>query len=226
MAASLDTTTPVLDVHAGQAVYTPWVLGLYDFWVLGISNRWAWRCPTPRMLALYDQHVSSHHLEVGVGTGYYLERCPWPSASSARVCLLDLNPNSLAFAQKRVQPLQTKAVVANALEPLALGGERFTSIGVNYLLHCLPGDISQKGVVFEHLADALEPGGVVFGATILGRGVTHNAFGRQLMRIYNRKGIFSNTADSSEQLEHALRRSFARYSLEVVGAVALFVAWK
>jgi len=38
------------EVLAGQAVYTRRLLRAYDLIVLGISNRFIWRCPTPRLL--------------------------------------------------------------------------------------------------------------------------------------------------------------------------------
>ncbi|MEA7571661.1 CoA transferase, partial [Salmonella enterica subsp. enterica serovar Virginia] len=40
--------------------------------------------------------------------------------------------------------------------------------------------------------------GTLFGATILGKEVPHNAFGKKLMAVYNKKGIFSNTNDSAD----------------------------
>ena len=55
-------------VMAGQAVYTPWTLDLYDLVVLGLSNRLIWKCPTQRLLDLYNENVSDRHLDVGVGT--------------------------------------------------------------------------------------------------------------------------------------------------------------
>jgi hypothetical protein len=66
--------------------------------------------------------------------------------------------------------------------------------------------------------------GVVFGSTILGRGVHHNAVGRALMRPYNRKGIFSNLEDDREGLERALAADLSAVEVEVVGTVALFSA--
>lgn len=67
---------------AGQAVYTKRVLHVYDLFVLGFSNRFVWRCPTPALLAHYDRHVTANHLDVGVGTGYFLDRCHFPSAAA------------------------------------------------------------------------------------------------------------------------------------------------
>lgn len=47
------------EVKAGQAVYTPLTLALYDAFVLGFSCRFAWRCPRARMLAFYNRNVGA-----------------------------------------------------------------------------------------------------------------------------------------------------------------------
>lgn len=76
-------------VHAGQAVYTRNILSAYDILVLGLSNRYIWQCPSARIESLYNTHVSANHLDVGVGTGYFLDRCRYP-ATKPRVALMDL----------------------------------------------------------------------------------------------------------------------------------------
>jgi hypothetical protein len=42
------------------------------------------------------------------------------------------------------------------------------------------------------------------------------------MRLYNRKGIFSNTEDDLRGLEQGLATQLTDVEIEVVGAVALF----
>ncbi len=80
---------------AGQAVYSKRVLSFYDLWVLGISNSLIWKCRTKNILHWLNQSLTANHLDVGVGTGYYLDYCTFPAAK-IRLGLLDLNPNSLA----------------------------------------------------------------------------------------------------------------------------------
>ena len=208
-------------VAAGQAVYTQGVLRAYDLIVLGVSNRFIWRCPTPRLLALYDQHVSGNHLDVGVGTGYFLDRCRFPSPAP-RLALLDLNPNSLAFAAARVARYRPERYRHNVLAPLEADIAPFDSVGVNYLLHCLPGSIDSKAVVFDHLRGVMNPGAVLFGATLLQDGVVRNGAAKRLMAFYNNKGIFSNRQDDLDSLRQALDRRFRAVSVEVVGCAALF----
>lgn len=210
------------DSQAGAAVYSPLTLRLYDAWVLGISNRYAWGCPTGEvLLPFFRQHVGRRHLEVGVGTGYYLAKADLPA--DTEVTLLDLNPASLAAAHARLgRPART--LRHDVLEPLDAAVGPFDSIALFYLLHCLPGSLAQKGRAFAQLAPVLAPGGVVFGATILGDVAGHNGFGQRLMTLYNRKGIFGNAGDTLEDLERELHRHFAQVEMRQVGRVALFSA--
>ncbi|SJD48890.1 prophage protein [Shigella sonnei] len=107
--------------------------------------------------------------------------------------------------------------------PAALHGQ-FDSISMFYLLHCLPGNISTKSCVIRNAAQALTDDGTLYGATILGDGVVHNSFGQKLMRIYNQKGIFSNTKDSEEGLTHILSEHFENVKTRVQGTVVMFSA--
>lgn len=209
------------DVAAGQAVYTPRLLNVYDLLVLGISNRFIWRCPTPKLLALYNRHVTANHLDVGVGTGYFLDRCRFPS-SSPRVALMDLNPNSLDFAARRIARYRPETYQRNVLEPIANPPAAFDSIGINYLLHCLPGTMESKSAVFDHLRPLMNPGGVLFGSTLLQGGVPRNWAAQRLMAFYNGKGVFTNTQDSLDALGRELQRRFRDVTIEVAGCAALF----
>lgn len=210
------------EVEAGQRVYTPLMLRAYDLFVLGFSNRFVWRCRSSKMLERYDSHVGARHLDVGVGTGWFLDHCRWP-VESPQITLLDLNENSLSAASDRIRRYAPTTVQANVLDPVELGNARFDSIGANFLFHCLPGGLEWKAAtVASNLRPYLVSGGVLFGSTILGRGVAHNLFGRRLMRLYNRKGIFSNVEDDQRGLEQGLASELTDVEIEVFGAVALF----
>ena len=212
------------DVEAGQRVYTPFTLRVYDLFVLRFSNRLVWRCPSAELLRRYERHVGARHLDVGVGTGWFLDKCRWP-VETPQITLLDLNENSLSTASNRIRRYAPATVQANVLDPVDLGDARFDSIGANFLFHCLPGRLEEKAaVVVSNLRPYLEPGGLLFGSTILGRGVAHNLLGRRLVRLYNRKRIFSNLEDDQQGLERGLASALTDVEIEVVGAVALFAA--
>jgi len=209
----------------GAAAYTPFSLRFYDLAVLCFSNFFVWQCPTRIILDSYNSHVSDKHLDIGVGTGYFLDRCQFPSASPT-IALLDLNANSLAATAKRLRRYSPSCHLGNVLEPIDIGTSDFGSVGLNYLLHCVPGNLASKSAVFEHVKPLLRDGGVVFGATILGRDAPHNFLARKLMKIYNAKGIFSNLQDCKQDLEAGLKAHFREYTLRMEGCVALFSARK
>ena len=214
----LDPSDPA---YRGQAFYTARTLRAYDALVVKLSNSLVWRCPAHEILAQYERHVSDKHLDVGPGTGYYLDRCRVPGD----VTLLDPNPDVLRYAARRLARYGPQTEAADVLRPIGLEPASFRSVALSYVLHCLPGDIDSKAVAFDNLIPLVEPGGVVFGTTILGRGVEHTRLGRALMRAYNRKGIFSNVDDDREGLERSLADRFHRFEIDVSGSVALFAGW-
>jgi 2-polyprenyl-3-methyl-5-hydroxy-6-metoxy-1,4-benzoquinol methylase len=208
-------------VEAGQAVYSKSMLAIYDWFVLGFSNRLIWRCPSKQIRARYDRHVTANHLDVGVGTGYFLDRCRFPN-THPRLGLMDLNANCLDAAGRRLARYRPEVYRANILDPIGLDISRFDSISLTYLLHCLPGSIKTKSAVFRHLKPLLNPGGVMFGATLLSEGVYRSWAAKRLMAFYNAKGIFTNDHDDLEGLRVVLSEHFTTVTVDVVGCAALF----
>lgn len=213
--------------YAGQATYTPRFLRAYDLVVVKASNSWVWRCPAPEIQRFYDRHLTGNHLEVGPGTGYYLDRARFPT-SSPRLTLLDPNPAVLDHAGHRLQRYEPTLHVANILEPIDLASASFESAALGFVLHCLPGTMADKATALDRIVPLVRPGGgVVFGTTILngGVGVDQTRLARRLTGVYNRKGIFSNLDDDLDGLRQALADRFGRHDLDVVGSVALFAGW-
>ncbi|WP_299947838.1 class I SAM-dependent methyltransferase [uncultured Microbulbifer sp.] len=211
------------EIEQGQAVYSKAVLRLYDLWVLGLSNRFIWQCPTPLLLAHFNQHISSNHLDVGVGTGYFLNKCRFPS-NEVRLGLMDLNQNSLEVATARVARYRPLQFHCNVLDEINIATGKFDTISLNYLFHCLPGKLTEKLSALDHVCTLLSDSGAVFGSTILSKGVHKNAMAKKLMAIYNKKGIFSNVEDCKGDLESYLDNRFNEHSIEIRGCVALFSA--
>ena len=209
------------EIAAGQAFYTDRTLPNYDLRVLTLSNPLIWRCPTARLLEFFNTHVSGNHLDIGVGSGYFLDRCAFPILQP-RVALMDLNPMALAYAARRIARYAPETYQRNALEPIDLAAPGFDSISLNYLLHCLPGDIASKAVVFDHIKPLMNAGAVCFGSTLLQGGVKPTWAAQLLMAHYNRYGVFSNRHDNLDTLETALRSRFSTVVIEIVGCAALF----
>jgi len=208
-------------VEAGQAVYTKQMLHAYDFVVLGVSNRLLWKCPTQRLVEHYNQHVTPNHLDVGVGTGYFLDNCRFQT-HNPRVALMDLNQTTLDFASARISRYKPETYRRSVLEPIHIDAAKFDSVGINYLLHCLPGSMESKAAAFDHLKSLMNANGMLFGSTLLQGGVPRNWFAKRLMDVYNKKGTFSNQADDLAGLKKELGKRFRNVALEVVGCAALF----
>ena len=66
---------------AGQREYNRLLLGAYDPLVLGPIARFVWRRPKSRLLERYREHIRARHLDVGPGTGYFLDRSGLPTAA-------------------------------------------------------------------------------------------------------------------------------------------------
>lgn len=207
--------------YAGQREYTPWLLAIYDAWVLGFMARAVWRCPTPPVVERYHRQVGQRHLDVGPGTGYFLDKAGLPPGT--RVTLLDPNPNVLLHASRRLASINVTTVEADVLKPLPVEGP-FDSVALNYVLHCLPGPQFRKAAAIRNVAAVLVPDGVLFGGTVLGSPAEHTLAARAILWSFNRQGAFDNLADTEEGLRQILKESFRTVEIDVVGSVAHFTA--
>jgi hypothetical protein len=213
------------EAQAGTALYTKFFLSLYDWNALKFISRFIWKCPSQYMLNLYNRYVSANHLDVGVGTGYFLDHCRFP-VTNPRIGLMDLNPNCIEVTAKRLKRYNLEIYRWNVLKPFQRDVELFDSIGMMNLLHCLPGSMDTKSVVFEHMKYLLNPGGVMFGSTLLGTGVPRNFLAMLLLKYCNFQGYMSNCEDDPKGLEFNLNLHFSEVALEIIGCMALFSARK
>jgi len=127
-------------------------------------------------------------------------------------------------AARRLARFRPQRVQANLLEPLPFDLAPSDSVGLTYVLHCLPGSMEKKLKAVDHLKPLMTAGAVLFGATILGRGITPNPAARALLDLYNAKGVFNNRGDDLEGLRAGLEQRFAGVEIAQRGLVALFRA--
>jgi SAM-dependent methyltransferase len=207
--------------YQGQREYTPLFLRIYDPVILGFLAPVAWRCPSARLAEVYRRHLGNRHLDVGPGTGYFLERAAIPDGSP--VTLLDPNVNVLGHASRRLRRLDVTTVEADVLKPLPVNGP-FDSAALHGVLHCLPGPTPHKAAAVANVAGVLGQEGVLFGASILGRSGRHSWLGRRILEANNRRGTFDNLEDTEDGLREILEASFERVELETVGSMAIFAA--
>ena len=218
------------------AIYTPLILRLYDALVLSFSNAYVWTCSTKKvLLPFFREHLASstNHLDVGVGTGYYLTNSLDLLRGKDKVVLMDLSPHTLAMVTDRLQQgaglKQVESVMHDATKPWDRPAHlpKFSSISFFYVFHCMAGSsIAEKvDAVCGSLNHHLEPEqGVFYGATVLGAEANHNIIGKLFLWQYNRNGYFGNMNDKESDLRDALQKHFKEVEVVREGRVALFTA--
>jgi SAM-dependent methyltransferase len=207
--------------YRGQSDYSPGLLRLYDPLVLGPISRYVWRFPMDKHGHFYPEHIRPNHLDVGPGTGYFLDHSGLPDGS--KVTILDPNPNVLRYVTRRLRRFDVTAVEADVLKPLPTPGP-FDSAAMSMVLHCLPGPMERKAVAIENVARVLAPDGVLFGGSVLGPSAPHTRLGRAFLWAFNRRGAFGNLDDTEAGLRDILSRSFDDVDLKTFGGIATFVA--
>jgi SAM-dependent methyltransferase len=207
--------------YKGQAGYNRFLLAIYDPWVLGFMARAVWRCPIPPFVERYRRNLGRRHLDVGPGTGYFIEKAAPPAGTE--VTLLDPNPTVLAHASRRLAALHPVTIEADVMKPLPVDGA-FDSAALSFVLHCLRGPMSNKAVAIRNVADVLTADGVLFGGTVLGIAERHTPQARAVLRAFNWHGDFDNLRDTAEGLRRILEESFRTVEVDVVGSTALFTA--
>lgn len=209
------------EVAAGAAVYSNLLLSFYDIEVLMFELPCIFKCPLHEVKDFFNKNVSGVHLDVGVGTGYFLDKGKFP-VENPTIHLMDLNPNTLQKTSKRIMRYDPISHQCNVLEPIQADLPMLDSISAINFLHCLPGSMLSKEAAIKNLKPFLRDGGVFFGVTVLGQGVDVGMLYRMANLTYNKKTIFSNLQDNASDLEVILRNNFEKVSVHVVGSVAFF----
>lgn len=210
----------------GAACYESWIMYVYDLFVLGFLNYFAWRCPTKKhLLPLFKNNIRINHLDIGVGTGYYLKHAQ--ISEKVTLTLSDLSPNAIRVAKLRSGRPDAGEVLWDVTQPFPIPQEKyekFDSVSMFYVVHCVPGPASRKTVVFENVKNCMTEDGVLTGATVLGKGVEDNFVGRRVRAHCLADGVFDNRDDDAETFIRALRENFHHVEVDVIGVSLVFKA--
>ncbi len=222
----MDSSDSVMQQKVMQAAkpYNRFLLYFYDYYVYRCVAPIFFRCPQQTLIDFYTSHISTNHLEIGVGTGYLLTKC-FEANKLETLSLLDLNATCLNMTEQKLSALSPNKYHANILEPFPINDKRFTSVGLNFVLHCVPGGFKDKGIAFEHIAASMDPGGTLFGSTAIYYPGQSNV-ARIVMDIYNRKGIFNNREDTIDDLVTALSQQYTDIEVTQIGNILFFHATK
>ncbi len=203
-------------------IYTSGGLRLYDSIVMGLLADRVWGCPAEHFIDCYREHLRPAHADIGVGTGYCIDQCePGPIE---RLALIDLRQSCLDHCARRLQRFRPETFVRDARMPILIDAHRFDSIGLGGLLHSLPGEMPDKGEVFDAIVPIAAPGAVVFGYTLVRDGAFETLPRRLTHRLLNGLRIIDNDRDHMADLAAELGRRFTDCRLRLIGNVAFFSA--
>lgn len=211
--------------RVGQMFFSTMSHRLYDTGLYKFVTGSIWRCPTALLLDNYADNISNNHLEVGVGSGYFLQRTLCAEFLD-RLLLSDLNRRCLAKSGARLAAFAPEMLEHNIQQPLPISARGFKSVGMNYVLHCIPGRFSRNQAIFQNVHAALEEEGVFFGATLIPDKFRDGIASWLLMRALNGLGIFNNSNHRVDELKGALKVYFSKVEVSMVGNAAVFVAAK
>jgi hypothetical protein len=205
--------------------YTRLGLAAYDAFVVHVFAPHFWGCTPRRLLDHYRDHITSNHADVGVGTGYFLDRCVGRRRPPDRLALIDLQPNCLRHTARRLARLRPRCYLRDVTRPVAgIDAPAFDSIALGGILHCLAGPLAAKASVFDNLAALMRPGTRIFGYTMVADGVRDRAHSRALHALLNRLRVIDNDRDRAADLADALEARFTDCRVSLAGSMALFSA--
>ena len=207
--------------YRAQQEYGPAFLRIYDALILGVFCRVLWHSPAREIVADYERLVSRRHLEIGPGTGYLLDKARLPD--DLELTLADPNPVVLDYAARRLARYTPTTVELDVRKPLPLTGP-YDSVGMNGVLHCLPGPIERKASAVQSVAAVLADDGVLFGGTIVVDSPAHTRWSRALIRSNNRRGIFGNDKDTLPGVRSLFEAEFTDVDVRLRGTMAVFTA--
>ncbi len=205
-------------------VYTKLGLRVYDALVMNLFPKYVWGCTSGDLVNHYRQHVTSNHADIGVGTGYCLDHCGF-DLPTPRLALIDLQSNCLRYTARRLSRYQPSTYVHNVLQPIgAIPGGSFDSIAMGGVLHCLAGDLREKGKAFDTIAMLARSGTKIFGYSLVSDHVHLRRSTRIVHGLLNRLRIIDNTSDHESDLRRELSNRFIDCRVESIGCMALFSA--
>lgn len=199
-------------------------LQLYDVFVNEINCKYIWSCDKSKIFNLYQKNVRPNHVEIGPGTGYYLK----PSMHKIKnLSLVDINQDILDYSQKKLK--EDNCNIETFRINLFSNPTKFTitensSIGVNCVLHCIPGKLQDK---IQCILDNIEndKNVILFGTTVV-HDKSDSVLVNLELKFLNYFKIFQNCNDFSHELVEYLHKKKYTYRIEKFGQILFFTIQK
>lgn len=209
--------------YYGVRLYSKLTLKFYDFFVMRFFAAMVWRYKESLMVGIYKENMSNNHAELGVGTGYCIDKADLESEAQ-RIGLFDLNEACLSHASQRLKRFNPECYTQNVLKEFSSETEQFDSLAIGGVLHCLPGEFVDKCRVFDQIRPILNNNARIFGYTLVRKGISESLVSRFFFSILSKLKVFNNYRDSAGSLKRELDRRFKNAQVIVVGQLAYFTA--
>jgi hypothetical protein len=130
--------------------------------------------------------LKSNHLEIGPGSGYFLN----PSNHNKNINklkLMDINLPILKYSKNNLLKCypNVKIIEHNIFEDKIELGD-IESVGINYLLHCVPGNLEKK---IDKLVSNLPDNINIFGSSVINDTDKQNILSNLELKFLNKYGM-------------------------------------
>ena len=191
----------------------------YDFLVNDLNCRYAWRCHKDNIFKNYQKNLKTDHLEIGPGSGYFLKP-EFHQKKINKLFLMDINQPILEASKQNLNKYFTNIQTLNFnIFDKPMNSLKIDSVGINYVLHCVPGSLDQK---LEKLYLNLPKNTNIFGATVISDIDRQTPLSKLELKLLNYKGVFNNDLDFSNNFLDFVSKNRLPYSYKIIGNVLIF----
>ena len=167
----------------------------YDYFVNNVNCKYVWKCNEKNIHKMYKKNITKNHIEIGPGTGYFLKNYNFDNLT-----LIDVNDDILQNSYDNLSKNAKNLNIINHdlfLKNNKLNNINFESVGINYVLHCVPNtlDDSLKNLIYNLDSHNYK----IFGSTIIPPKNKVNIASLELYFL-NKYKIFNNLNHNENQL--------------------------
>lgn len=189
----------------------------YDYLVNDLNCNLVWQCEKNNIVQNYVSNITGNHIEIGPGTGYFLQNEQFNTLQ-----LIDINNDILVNSGQNLKKnsIEIQSHCHNIFSYTLTHLKPADSIGLSYVLHCVPGKIEDnvKNLINNIHFDKY----ILFGASVIKDPEERNMFAEIELFWLNKLGIFNNHGDTYKGLQKYLQESGFEYNLRLEGYVAIF----
>lgn len=193
-------------------------LPFYDALVNKINCHYVWKCNEKHIFEHYLKNIGRNHLEIGPGTGYFLQR-RYPIS---HLTLMDINQDTLDYTRDNLKGNYPHiSVMEHDIFKKPKRLDRVQSVGINYVLHCVPGRLDTK---LESLVKNIhvDRDTTFFGATVIQDDTNQTFLSKTELYLLNKYKIFHNQNDYIRNGIDVFEKHGFSYDYNHIGNVFLF----